>query len=1808
VRILRWAGQLWTGVLLAAVVAGALLVALRLALPLLGAPPQVRQSVPAAGAANVATRARLELRFSTPMNPRLVERALTLEPPAPLRFLWSADRTTLTISPTLPLRPDTDYALTLRSDAPSGMLRPLGSPLRLPFRTAPAPAVAETLPADGATDVPPDSALSLRFSLPIVPAALVGQPASLPGLRFSPPLSGTLVWLDQATLLLRPDAPLQRSTRYTATLEAGLAGLEGGQLDQPFVWRFSTPAPTVLAAQPADGAQGVTPRAPLVLRIAPALEPARLQQSLAISPSLTGSFATALLPDATQVLTFTPAGGWLPGQTYQASLPPGLPPLAGNLPLGQGQRWSFRVAPAPQVVGRFPGEGQTLPLGQELRLIFTTPVDAEALRGAIRFEPPVSGLRVGAVDSEARISADFRPATSYTVTLPLELADRNGTRLAQPYRARFLTAPAAPALVLPELSNHVLQLPPGEIGLTARRTNLSRLDLALYSLDEATVVRMLAFSESDWSSFSPERYGQPQRRAWSVRLEDPLNIPSASRLAVAITESVALPPGAYYLRLRTPEGPRADALLLLTGTRLLWQSGLEAGLVWATDAQSGAPRANVPVALYQDGALLHRGVTDAAGLWAPPPLSLNPHQPFVAVAADSGLSAVSSAGAPGIPRPDPFQATLLTDRPSYRPGDTVALAGFVRAGSALPPAGTQVELAVRPAGSIARVYETTVALSSSGVLSAAFALPADAPPGEYLASASVAGDSFARRFAVLPSGAPLLLARATAPQDALAGSDVALPIQVATPEGLPVAGAVISWTLSAEQPPPSALEGAPPPLPLPGPRRGQTQSGPDGRVTLVLTSTAGLPLAPLRYRLDLEAAEPGGPTARSAVTFTLRSALVQTGILLPTRVLSAGESQTAELLAATLDGRPLPGATVRAELYRRSPPDGPVSGSPDGSPRDVRVLQRSLTTGADGRAALPLTLREGGEYRLVATAQDADGRSATSSASLWIAAPGASTGRQPADERLLVTTDKAEYRPGDTATLLLAPPFPNANALVALQQGAGLTGTVQQLRPGSLITVTVPADAPPQLPVALRLVERRDPATSPRATALASALVTLPVRSEARALSVAISADRTAYQPGATATLTVTTSDARGQPVPADVVLAAGVCEGAQAVCAGVGPPAGDPRGEGLEALAPAALSGPPDRPARAWTPLWRPALHTGLSGTLTLTYTLPEEAALLEIHAWAADGPQRFGQAHASLPVTRALELELGAPPFLRAGDVVSLTVRLRNTGALSQSLRLVLEQTDVRPGLSQRSVRELSLTPGEERRELWAVRAGQTPQVSLTARAVGGGRVQAETALAPAVLPGGGDEQRGLLVQGYATLALTPTLDPRGSAGLLTAELAPDERALAISTARALSASPIRSRLDTAGLLLASAPFSDTRALAASALAELLQAQNGDGGWGWWPGEPSQPFVTATVLEALASARGAGLAPPDTLFDPTLDGLSAPDSPPAIQVQAAYIRALLGRRTAPPPDSAAPWLGAEGLALLLLAREPDETRDQVLLDRLANLAVRDERGVHWPPEPGPRLSTAVSATGLALQALQRSRPGSDLLPEARRWLAGSRGVGGWADGYSGARAALALLGSAQTSAQRRAELRLADLRGTTLASASALTATRQISVPLSRVAPHATLAVTSTGGPVFLSYQLSGQTAPAPPAEDLYVLRELIDARSGRPVSPLALSAGQVLRVELTLVTYRERHFVALRELLPTGARLVAPPAGDLADAAHTDDRLILARAGLQPGVYRASYLLRLTAAGELLLAPPTLSSGERIAPSQAQLLLVR
>ena len=143
------------------------------------------------------------------------------------------------------------------------------------------------------------------------------------------------------------------------------------------------------------------------------------------------------------------------------------------------------------------------------------------------------------------------------------------------------------------------------------------------------------------------------------------------------------------------------------------------------------------------------------------------------------------------------------------------------------------------------------------------------------------------------------------------------------------------------------------------------------------------------------------------------------------------------------------------------------------------------------------------------SAQRQISRPAYSATTIWATAPGfTGWGDLPGGQPLLIA-DRASYRPGETATLLLTTPFPQTPVLITRRATDGLAGEARTIRAGEPFTLTVrPEDAPA---LALAVLFAGNPplgtaAAAPPPPLLATA--DLPVRDDQADLLVGIVSDR----------------------------------------------------------------------------------------------------------------------------------------------------------------------------------------------------------------------------------------------------------------------------------------------------------------------------------------------------------------------------------------------------------------------------------------------------------------------------------------------------------------------------------------------------------------------------------------------------------------------------------------------------------------------------------------------------------------------------
>ncbi len=1725
-RFLRQVGLIWTAALLVVVLASLALPGARfLLLPSLSDVPVVVAVSPPDGARDVSPRTALIIQFNTPMNPPGVERALRIEPASDVVYAWDDSRTTLTVTPTKALHAGTHYRVSIDDTALSRFFRPLEAPFVFTFETAPPPAVTSLWPRDGSVEVPVDTLISVRFSRSIVPLDRLAVPGVLPAFRIDPPVSGSVVWIDPATLLFRPDQPLRPGVRYTCSLSPDLTDQSGTPLGRAYSWSFTTLAPTVLSVSPSPNARQVALREPLRIVFSHPVDRQELEGALSVTPPMPGTLEDAVLPDGTQVVTYTPTAEWQAGVVYTIALP--AKTADGSPLLVKPYQWSFTTAPKPALIGRFPGEGQLLPPGGSVRLIFSTPIDADALRDNLRIEPSVAHLRVVTNDGEARIDAQLQAATLYTMTIPASLSDRAGVALERDYQVRFFTAPAAPSLTLPEANGRVIRsLPDRAIDLLTRRTNLSELRLTLYPLDEATLLRALSFSDAEWTTFEPARYGLSPLRFWTQPLTDPLNTVVEERVTVTLNDGAPLPPGVYFLRIRSPERAGAGVLLAVSRVALSFQVVGQRAIVWVTDVASTSVISDTPLALYRQGALIAVGRSDERGVWETDLSGVNPRD---LVVVSPLLPAFATLEAPVQSAPAPrLRIILATDRSVYSPGESVAIRGLIRQEGSqafeIPDPGQSLDLDIQgPSG--VRLRKRIVP-DASGMIDATLALPANAPSGVYRLF-TPHDEHAALQFYVHPPSSPLRASITRITQDQVV-------VSVHTPEGLPVAGATITWTIDPEPILPPVREDfvfSRPETPLAS-LSGVGVTNEQGMLTLTLPSDW------YHVRIQAQIVEAGGLSA--TLDRTIHTAPVPAvGLRAATSLVGAGGQTSVELVTLAGD-QPLAAQRVQIEAVRLN---GEAAGDMGASSSDWQLLSRVITTDNDGRATFAVSLPAPGVYRVRAVLIGSGLALPPTDIVLHAYQPGFTAWNEPHTSVSLVT-DRARYQPGDTALLLPLAPIPEGLALLTVQRMSGEVATeLRTVRAGEPLTLTLtPADAP---------VVRVTLTSGVQSPAYRRLQVDVPVTVPAPALLATVTTDAQTYDPGATAALTITVTDARGAPVSADVLVR--------------------------------ITAGDDDRQEPV---VWRTG-RTDSSGVIRFDAPLPQISGAHEVRVWVA-GDRGFGTTGAPVQVRQLIVAQIVAPQFARAGDQFVVGVRLTTQEDVPRQVRITMRRPD------GTAVVQTTAVPTEGAAlATFTVQAPSSGAAMAVQAIVETDDAFSETLRADlSVLP------PATMVLSTGSALVTDRFEaaipaPQATWGRLDIAVAPSLDALALEQVRALAALADRHALDDVAIILMAASLADARQETQIAVDHLAKLQAADGGWTWKRQGSSSPVVIAATLEVLARAKESGFAVPDTTLERAINLASRLANDPLLSLETRIcLSYALTQLDAPVPRE---WdenaLNASGLACRLLMLPPDQARIDPALPRLIGLARRTRTEAWWTAPDGSAFPHDDAATtAMAALAVHHASPRHPLAADAARWLISRMTPAGWGDAYTTARVMQALRAIVPADAPATVAM---TLNGAPVVAPAAPDAVlRIVPIPLSDLRPVNTLVVTGDGNPAFVAWQVTSANHTALPAEGVGLLREFLDPQTGTPLDPARLRVGQLIKVRLTCVAHTERHFVTLRDAFPAG---FAPVDAGSSPVFHQidlfSDRIERAVEAFAPGIYQYTYLVRAVTPGMYAVPPPEL-----------------
>ncbi|MBN2501339.1 MAG: Ig-like domain-containing protein, partial [Anaerolineales bacterium] len=179
-----------------------------------------------------------QVAFRQPMQPQSVESAFSLAAgdgsSVPVDFEWDEDDTVVTITPRQLLNLGTGYYMQITRDAQAVGGGGLRFGLDWNFTTVQPPSIIWTEPASGATQPEYNGRFVIHFASPMDLNTLKGK------LSFEPELSGQNDFYYNEWDRSYNIYGLQPSTRYTVTIEPGMADVYGNQIQQGLTVTFTT--------------------------------------------------------------------------------------------------------------------------------------------------------------------------------------------------------------------------------------------------------------------------------------------------------------------------------------------------------------------------------------------------------------------------------------------------------------------------------------------------------------------------------------------------------------------------------------------------------------------------------------------------------------------------------------------------------------------------------------------------------------------------------------------------------------------------------------------------------------------------------------------------------------------------------------------------------------------------------------------------------------------------------------------------------------------------------------------------------------------------------------------------------------------------------------------------------------------------------------------------------------------------------------------------------------------------------------------------------------------------------------------------------------------------------------------------------------------------------------------------------------------------------------------------------------------------------------------------------------------------------
>ena len=1253
---------------------------------------------------------------------------------------------------------------------------PITTPLGIPPPVE--PTVTFALPKG---EVAADAPIVLAFSEPMVPLAAIDLPRAITGVTVTPDVPVQWRWVSTDTLVGQPQPGWPHAQPLHVHLAATLHTRAGRPLRQALDWDFHTAPPALVWTLPRD-TEAFAPRDTRVqLLFDQPVDAAELRahllvtadnkgvtlppfQVLPLDAKLAGEWDTRKTPgwslsrvwpdklEAGQLFAVVFAAALPPWQRITVTVAPGLAgkmaPIATHAPqrlnfgTAGGRNASTAGALEPFALLQVEDTSDPDPdIWRAAALKFSTPLPPIDQTRQLKAVPAVKNLRLQCYDTTCSIAGDFAPATTYTFAIAPQFEDAHGRRLGKPVVLTRVFGHRSPHLAI-DTDGSVMELQqrPHAVALTLR--NLHTLTARVFAVP----------ADAPWSVLRALQVDDPGYAAALAGLGPPLALPvkpsskadTIERRVIDLDALLAQQSGRVWLEVVTPDivrapgerwapSGRAGRLFQVTDLHIAAKTADNESLFWVTSLQTGQPVAGARVELRDEkDSVLWRSTTNADGLVTGPggltwwQRKKQAERRVMAFKGDDAATLEVVEASEWAPerseRQDSERGWLFTDKPVYRPGETVQVKGLLRVvgkdGLSLPAAGREVTLQLRDPVDHAAT-QMPVRLSARGTFAAALSVPPGGRIGAWRVQANSQHTEFATTVQLAVYHVPrtrlevTLKAQHVARGDGLHGEVLAGWFSGGPLDHAPV-HVTASGVAEAYEPPgwPQFQFGAHvwAEDDAAGARNvlnHELRATTDERGRAVFQVPTGVAMdRPLHVEVAAAVQDPNGQDMSASRSFWLHPAAALVGVQLPSALVKSHTPLPVRVVASAPDGHAQVGLPLAITLLRREWKAIRIRGMGGETSWQTRLVTSPAGSCAVTSAALPvdctLGIADAGAYSLQATVRDSRGRTARTTADFYAVGPEMTWSPDGEDEQLLIA-DKPSYKVGEIAHILVRNQAPGALALVTEERAGILRTRIVQLN-GAAPTLDVPIEArhAPNVHIGVLVIagRRSDGALGldTGAPAVQLQAIELAVDAGEHRLQVTVTPEHKKALPGQKTTVEIAVRDAAGRPRAAEVTLWA-VDEGVlaltgehtpnplttlyAAIARGVeetvlmqalvrrraGELKGDAGGGGGER----GLT----RTNLRDVALWQAALQLPADGKVRHSFTLPDNLTTWRIMAVAIDGPGDFGSGDAQVEAAKPLMLQPALPRSVAVGDEVELTATVRNRQAFTVAVRAQLTLT---------------------------------------------------------------------------------------------------------------------------------------------------------------------------------------------------------------------------------------------------------------------------------------------------------------------------------------------------------------------------------------------------------------------------------------------------------------------------------------------------------------------------------------------------